>query len=380
MYGNELNNYSYLRISEGNITLFDDLNFELWLNKLPIVGLILLYMVVGCVGNVLVIYIYTISMKMKKVNRFFIPYLAIVDILSLVFNGSFEIVFAHYQLNFDNDVGCKFIRFLGNVFVILSGILLLMIAVQRYVLVCKPLSNVFTAKKKQYVLVSVVAFTLILSSPKFVFTGIMEIDTMYTNVTGLVCGIKEEFAGSLPLLVYNIILILTGFSAIVTLAVLYSFVVKAIRARNNKLMGLRGAPRKTDITESSITTDPSDSRKVSIVTLPSSRNQSIVSMSNNNSITRSEKIRNLGANSRFSRMFFIITVLCFATYAPRMALENIEASNKNYQKDFSLQKRVLIGFLESFYLFNSVVNPFVYGIFDQDFRKRLKDIFLAFRS
>ncbi|KAK3101667.1 hypothetical protein FSP39_005336 [Pinctada imbricata] len=379
-YGSTEQNTSAMTTMGVSETILDDLNYELWINELPIVGLILLYMVLGCTGNGLVIYIYTISMKTKKVNRFFIPYLACVDILSLLLNGSVHIVIAYQHLKFTNDVGCKFVHFFGYVLVILSGILLIMIAYQRYVLVCKPFSRAFTTNKKRVTLASIVVCTLLISSPKFVFNGIMEIDTKYVNVTGRVCGINDESAGSFPLVIYNFVLLLTCLSCIATLSVLYTLVAKAIHARNKKLNRLRGSQRITERSESSISTDNSDSRKASVVTTISSRIQSITSSSNSDSKTKTIKLKRSGANSHFSWMFFTITMLCILTYAPRMTLDNMEAQDKNYQLSFSLQKRVLIAFLNSFYLFNSVVNPLVYGLFDKGFRGHLKHIVLKFRS
>ena len=356
--------------------LLEEWNHTLRHNNIPNVVLVLIYMFVGCAGNALVIYIYIVAMKTKIENRFFIPYLAVVDILSLLFNGSLEIVFDFYPVTFDSDIGCKFIRFFGNVLVILSGILLTMIAIQRYILVCKAFSQKLDMLKKKLLLVGITVFTLAISAPKFVFTGSMDINTVYANVSGIVCGIKEEFEGKIPLRVYNYILVATAVISVTALAVLYILLVKAIRKRNTTLQNLKNPQRKasmstTDGLSGSGNDDTTSTMTTTLHSTPSCKQ-------NASQPPPLTKLKRLMINTRFSWMFFTITVVGIVTYAPRMALENMEAMDKNFKLNLSLPMRAFYGFLEAFYLVNSVVNPFIYGVFDQDFRRETKKMLSSF--
>ena len=348
--------------------LLEEWNHTLRHNNIPNVVLVLIYMFVGSAGNALVIYIYIVAMKTKIENRFFIPYLAVVDILSLLFNGSLEIVFDFYPVTFDSDIGCKFIRFFGNVLVILSGILLTMIAIQRYILVCKAFSQKLDMLKKKMLLVGITVFTLAISAPKFVFTGSMDIDTVHANVSGIVCGIKENFEGTIPLRVYNYILVATAVISVTALAVLYILLVRAIRKRNTNLQKLKNSQRKVSMSTTDGVSASGNDDTISGTTLQSSSNCNL----NATHTTPLKKLKKLMTNTRFSWMFFTITVVGIVTYAPRMALENMEAMDKNFKLNLSLSMRAFYGFLEAFYLVNSVVNPFVYGVFDQEFREHTK--------
>lgn len=66
-------------------------NHEIAKSLIPNDIILSLYMVAGFMGNSLVIFIYSFKMKGNKEERYFIPFLAIVDLWASLINASFAI-------------------------------------------------------------------------------------------------------------------------------------------------------------------------------------------------------------------------------------------------------------------------------------------------
>lgn len=347
---------------------FNLLNEEYIKINIPNIFISVFYFLFGVTGNSCVLLVYCLCVKRRN-NRYYIPFLALVDLLSCLMNSAWEIMFDMQPLNFNDNMGCKWIRFLGNALAILSGFLLVVIALQRFMLVCKPLRHPSSVKTKNAVLLVTLMLGLAISSPKFIFTGITEIKTRNPRITGTVCGILDEYSNTTSLLIYDIILrVIAGFCYL-SITILYIFVVRAIYIRNQKLS-------KSHKTTARILREGSNNNsveeRVQSSTSRNSQQENQGREQRDSDTSTNLRNRNIIATHRFSIMFFIITLIILITYAPRLAIESIEAMDKNFAANFSDVDIALKGFFENLYILNAVINPMIYGYFDREFRVILK--------
>lgn len=134
-------------VSSGNDTLiitsgplFDAANeekFEIYIYPFVFT---LVYMFVGFIGNFVVIYIFTCQWKLTKTTVFILT-LAIVDIFSCMFNMPIEAALLWQPLTFDHDVLCKVSRYTTFATSAGSSLVLVAIAIDRYLMVCRPFKS-----------------------------------------------------------------------------------------------------------------------------------------------------------------------------------------------------------------------------------------------
>lgn len=343
------------------------LNEEYIRINIPNIFISVFYFLFGVSGNSCVLLVYCLCVK-RRHNRYYIPFLALVDLLSCLMNSSWEIMFDMQPLTYNDNIGCKWIRFLGNALVISSGLLLVVIALQRFMLVCRPLRHPSSKKTKNIIVSVALLFALTVSSPKFIFTGITEVKTRDARFTGTVCGILDEYSNTTSLLVYDVILRLVGGLCYISLIVLYFFVVRAIYIRNRKLYQTHNKTVQI-LREYSNTNSNAGAQQSSP---KSSENVSGNREQRDSDASTNSRTRNTIASHRFSIMFFVITLILLITISPRLAIESMEAMDKNFAANFSDTKIVLKGFFENLYILNGVINPMIYGYFDREFRIVLK--------
>lgn len=77
----------------------------------------------------------------ERGERYFIPLLGIVDILGCLFLAIFHIMDNYDVFNFQSIIACQILSFLQVCIPVISGHSLLLLSIQRYRLVCKPLSK-----------------------------------------------------------------------------------------------------------------------------------------------------------------------------------------------------------------------------------------------
>ena len=115
----------------------NDEQFEFYIYPLVFT---LVYMVVGFIGNFVVIYIFTCQWKLTKTTVFILT-LAIVDIFSCMFNMPIEAVMLWQPLDFDHDKLCKVSRYTTFFASVGSSCVLVAIAIDRYLMVCRPFKS-----------------------------------------------------------------------------------------------------------------------------------------------------------------------------------------------------------------------------------------------
>ncbi|OWF46144.1 cholecystokinin receptor type A-like [Mizuhopecten yessoensis] len=186
------------------------------------------YLLAGLFGNLLVIYVYSFKLKTKRDNRFFIPFLAIFDLLACAIGASFAMSLNILPLIYYGDTLCKTLWFLSEATTIASSLLLLVIGLQRYLKVCRPFEAQMTSMWKKIALVMTVVSACLISSPTVLFYGEIQLYTL-ASVTGVRCGKRSDDEHLVQgLVIYNIMLFATAVVGTITMAVLYGIIARAI--------------------------------------------------------------------------------------------------------------------------------------------------------
>lgn len=388
----------------------ENANYQLTLNAIPNFIVTFVYLTLGIIGNLFVIYVYAFATKGNVNNKYFILVLAIVDMISCVVNCVFTIVLDMMQLNFSNDLFCKLLRVLCHVTALTSAFILLVIAIQRYQLVCKPFGKQMTPFVQKFLVFLSVLMSAILGFPAVIFYGIADVTRL--GYKGKACKYAGKYVGSSKLLIYNGVFMLCCITGIISVCFLYFMVVRKIYRQRKRFPG-RKRPNKDRQTTDFSTTDsenPSDSRldssnndgtmermmkqKTSRSELTSeaevqfqtkqctnSLNRKLTRKISNSSIAnfsvrgQTKKIRDTFRQHRFSLMFVTITIVCVISFIPLRSLELMEVSDNSFVENTFGKFLPLYRFLYTSYIINNIANPLIYGLFDKQFRKRLRKIF-----
>jgi hypothetical protein len=321
------------------------LNEEYINYNIPNAIILMLYIVVGTLGNIAVLIVYIRDMKnVLTSGRLFIPFIAFADLLTLTYNGGIEFSreIHPFDDDTDHDIKCTVMRFFASVSVITSGVLYFAIAVHRYILVCRPYSKRIARKWKCIIMISTSVFILLLALPNLIFYGLTAV-TMESKslpnqtIVVYLCGTKEEFENKTFSNTYFIVLSVNSFIWASTLAVLYIFVGKETRQRSKKM------------------------------TSPASGEENT-----------SGSVATFIANNRLTWMFILMTVLNFVSFMPKTIVEVLYNQDRYFYIREERNMYIFLMFLDNFYLFNNVVNPFIYGFFDTEFRNRFAKRFCSY--
>jgi hypothetical protein len=76
-------------------------------------------------------------------------------------------------------------------------------------------------------------------------------------------------------------------------------------------------------------------------------------------------------------MFIAITIVCIISFMPGLTLELLEEKDNDFVAKTFGTNMALYRFLRTSYILNNIANPFIYGLFDNEFRNRLKNILLG---
>lgn len=183
---------------------------------------------VGIIGNIIIIGFYHFRIKDKS-ERYFIPALAAVDFSACIINAYGNTVLNDNMFNFTEHFHCQVIWFLELFISGFSGHMVLIIALQRYLLICKPFGPLMTLRRKRAALLVTFLLTILYASPSWAMSGIKteEREYMSKNITTTMCVFVVDYTSS-AIAYSGILLFLTVANAIVCIS-LYLPIIRVIR-------------------------------------------------------------------------------------------------------------------------------------------------------
>ncbi|XP_052274850.1 neuropeptide FF receptor 2-like [Dreissena polymorpha] len=420
-----------------------------------------LYVILGFVGNSTVIYIYLTKWKKNK-TRVFILCLGILDWLNCTFSVPLEIAILMKQLSFDHHILCKVSRGLTYAINNTGALVLVSIAVERFLVVHYPLkSRQLTPRfAKTLCLISFVVASAVVW-PAFVFYGThtliipISLPKGNVNIIGKTCLIADEHEIRKGLiLIFTTILFGLLILIFIILSTLYIAIGRTIyiatctevgedaassgrMMRKSILSAITGVTKKKDIAQlkqissnnkhfgskiqskdieyimyahTETNTTSSGNRKPIFDYVPeefenmSTKSASlpeIYSMTINNTVRnyRPSSMKPTSPRSLISRplerksfstvktratrnntiMMRMVTIAFMLSYAPFLVILIIRYTHDSYSfkyyQSLGFSEKVAYRVFLNSYFINSMINPYIYGFINVQFRKHVKNLF-----
>lgn len=398
----------------------EELNDLLMMTKLGGIIFIGILMVIGVVGNSLVLYIYTTKFKRSN-HRVNILCLAMLDSVTCWIGMPFVIIGLRFPLMFRMVNVCKSLRFLKYFMSCGSALVLVVIAIDRYKKICFPFGKQMTPKHATIACGIAICIAVCLAWPAAVLYGHSTVDSetisaylnKKINVSGVQCFTDDAYLETNFQSYYYIILGTMAFISTTILAALYYLIARKLskQARKvNKPFGnifqiRNNVCKHTEPVDfigelhSSTTSSPSEtssgqqnSSKFELLQMtnnpetPSGQQNSSkfepvqmvniqvtkVKSSNGNGINGVSKSKD--PSRRLTLMMFIITLVYVLSAVPHLSLQMISFLNPNFLPSLTFKQLFIYNIFLYSYFVNNVANPAIYGLCDKRFLKKLKQM------
>ena len=342
----------------------------------------LLCLVIGLFGNGYVLVIYKFKMKDETESRYFIPYLAIADACTSLFTCIIYTVHNFHMLYFPWDFLCKSLNVLSFIPGITSVLFLLAIAVQRFMR-SRPSGRHFSLFWRRATLVIILTVSVCFGVPSFLFAGVGEIQFVYNgvNISSINCQTRNDQYPIFENVYYGVMALFASVN-IVSIFILYICIAVVVYRWNSKT--------KLNIIKSAAMSGKEDTENTEHIELdciePLTRN---ITRTNPTDDKDEDISPNDGSNktaspsTQFNKMFVTIVVAYVLTYLPTGVIMITLISNKDTDStalllSFPVWKLQIYIICERTVIINNIVNPFIYGYFDMEFRKYLKKLLPPF--
>ncbi|VDI69094.1 Hypothetical predicted protein [Mytilus galloprovincialis] len=373
------------------------LNTDIIVSLIPNIVILVLYLIVGIFGNGLVLFVYSFKLKSKTDDRYFIPCLALMDMIACVIGASFSIAVNTNQFTFRSNSICKLMWTVNKFTSISSGLMLVAIAVQRYIKVCRPFRSVMSIYSKRLAIILIIVVSMLLVVPSGFLYGVNDefIENDGINITVYRCTVDLDIDRRYDV-GYSVFLLFFCFAGILAISILYFLIMKAIykqesfwkKKRSNQNM--RKSEKKSNQKENEET---SQSYKISENDQKQFENSNAIgedSQSPNNCNDLNNTIglvingeqgsrfikvfRRMIRKYKISVMFLIVTVLFAVSYFPRIIIMIMESADIDFWKTLTTRQYSFCLFLYRAYLLNNILNPVVYSVFDTSFKKECRSL------
>ncbi|CAC5385678.1 CCKAR [Mytilus coruscus] len=330
-------------------------------------------------------------MKEPSDERHFIPILAAFDLIATIYCGIYMIIQCFNQVTFTHNILCKTTQFFIGLTTFIPILLLLIIAVQRYLKVCRPLRPAISLNVKRTALILTAVISLLCALPLPYIYGSVSFHSITYGSTGTRCG-KVKEGRRLARAVYAIVIGVLAVALVTTLIFLYSLIgctvfrqLKMNKCKSSRVE-FRNSGTKTDengvsvtensdVTQNTITSDI-DSKISNLNIVKIDINCKEQRLENKKQTTLSQPVgskRRRKDNRRITHkltvMFFVITLVFIISYLPKVMLLLFEGLYKDFWEKVSDTERPGLMFLYQMFIINNIVNPFIYAFMDIKFRK-----------
>ena len=351
----------------------------------------------GIIDNGLVVFVYIRINKIRSYGgkdhethvRYFIPSLAVFDLATLICFFALPVADKSVWL-------CKGVAFVMFSAVRTSILILLLIAVQRFMLIALIPKRVLSVRQLRISLaVGTLIGTLATLPDLFLIDTtviyINETNVRYINdsnasntnetykmevinetVTDLHCGFRQFSRPRKAALTASLLLVLL---VIATVSCLYAYILRILIIKlklSNKNQGLRNNIGQHESLQE--TTQESELHEQKYEEYRGNENSDACGEFRNNKrnqqtvIGKANEIRNMQrqkAKLKFIVMFLIIMVFYGVSYIPYHIIRLVDTDLQNTDKHILS----LLAFV------NHIINPFIYGCFDSVFREKCRELF-----
>lgn len=351
--------------------------------------LLVIYLILGIVGNAIVITVYSYKMKKRRDDRFFIPHLAVADLLACTTRSSFELAMNLLPVNFRGSTLCKVLWFPTNVTSFSSMFLLLTISGQRYLKVCRPFGKQMTLRWKKAALVLTLLLSIALSMPLNIWNDEIPVENKELNITGYTCDARLEgnlgagfitFVVCITILALVIMFGMIIFNTLIGRTIYIQLKYERQRQEQVKLTKVRQATSTRNkniplhVVDSEDFTPSADESSTSMTEKSTSKLDKRDEYLSPKEREKKERKRMLSSHN-YSYMFMVIALAFMISYLPQFILLFCGIRDTEFWSNRSNIELTVFSIIREMNVINNIVNPFVYGFFDRHFREETKKLF-----
>ncbi|KAL4218426.1 hypothetical protein ACF0H5_023161 [Mactra antiquata] len=202
-----------------NVTL-QELNEELFVLHIPALVFVVFSITIGCIGNSFVLLVY--KKKFRRSNhRYFILFLAAVDLVACVIGMPFLVASLRLPYLMFSTVLCKVMRYNHYLVNNSSGLLLLVISIERYRKICHPLKKQLNTRQILFLCYGTIFISAIIAIPAPIFYEASDIDTKIGNLTGKQCYVEKSVKSSILFEMFQGLLLIESIVCMVVILILY---------------------------------------------------------------------------------------------------------------------------------------------------------------
>ena len=408
------------------------LNKEFAMLMVPVELLMGVLMTVGILGNTLVLIVYILRIR-KTTAQNYIVYLAAIDLLACVVIHPYVIYKLFNNYNQTWTVACKIFEFIVHTSLALSGLTLMVIAVDRYLAICRPVKFLKYYTKLHKLMLAVLVVSVGGSLPILEFYGPRPEQIVLSDIVfvGYHCDFREKYQGSIAMLSFCVFVLSVFVCQIISMAVLYTKVAVAAYHSTRTVAPAEQIPFSGRTNIASAKQFPfSEKAKVKTITVQSvdslnlnrlsaktsqslnkkqqldvpqtghknastakhftaqTQTDSLYTSSTSSTTTslnatykdrRSEKAASttstLTSSLKAAKLLFLITLLFIISWMPFFIIRMSQTIDKSQSDDHSPSSKVIEHFLNHCFYINNAVNPIVYSIINKNFRRDCLTLF-----
>ncbi|XP_052251181.1 D(2) dopamine receptor A-like [Dreissena polymorpha] len=219
--------------SNATFLLIENENDQQRVLYLPTLVILVILMMIGLLGNACVVVVYKLKFK-RSSARVYIISLALADMSVCLVGLPYHIIDLTYPFNYQSFVTCKILSFLISSCTLSSILILLVVGLDRYLKVCRPLKKqiVDFGDRKACVIAAIIAMIFSLPYAFIYGNSSVQMSVNGYNITGSECFIDDAYSESEESVLgigYLSFIILLFVLSVLYLLVMYGLIFRTIR-------------------------------------------------------------------------------------------------------------------------------------------------------
>ncbi|XP_033740681.1 G-protein coupled receptor 84-like [Pecten maximus] len=216
----------------------DQLNDFMVVRNVPVLLFMCLLVIIGIPGNLIVIWMYGVR-KVRTTANCFVITLACVDLTSCVVIHPYVISKLFNSYNQQQVLTCKLFEFLIHSTLSISAIVLFVVAIDRYLAICKPFHFLKYQKYATAILIATFAIGIVDSLPLLEFYGKRTIELHSSSnrkIKGYICDFSDVYQGSSSMASFGMFMFVCFSSIVVGMTIMYFNVARTAYKRRSRLV------------------------------------------------------------------------------------------------------------------------------------------------
>ena len=361
--------------------LLDEINREKAIEYIPISIYIAVLFFVGIIGNGFVIAFYSDKSRLTPTTRLIFMVGVIDEMICILMPETFAELAIPYK--FTSTIFCKIYYFINYILCLWESYVLLSIGVFRYRKICVQHKKQFTVKHANYATVMGFCMAILITFPVSIFFHSIPVQVNVrenVTITGHECNTAVDYLRTFQL-IHNIIILTNLTSIAIALLTLYGLTVGKLRRHNETISLLES--KASDISLSSQLEENCKNGTLSQTdhdghergTSKREEMKSTDTLDNNAlNVPQNHSLQKIPVG--MTTMLFIITVIFILSYLPYVAMTIASTITRQLYRSRSNW----LQFVSQSYRLNSVLNPFVYGYYNTEFRGYVSSMLYKFTN